>query len=232
MTFEIYPRGGFNVIHILGTLAPAIAYLTYRWYRFATPRDGVHHRLRRAVAFLLVASLPAALVAGSIRSVNPLGTSQTVAPRAPMNTALHAPALAGIRPKRDDYKREGFAAFDALIMRLQHALPADAPIFVLPNEPMIYFASGRDHLFADDAVILFLVGWGLLPDADRDLPSPSDMIERFESEPHTIVVSRPGDESERRFRRRFPELNRYLLEHYAVETRIGAYRVLRRIDAV
>jgi 4-amino-4-deoxy-L-arabinose transferase-like glycosyltransferase len=232
MTFQIYPRGGFNVILILGTLAPAIAYLSYRWYRFATPRDGGHHLLRRAVAFLLVASLPAALAAGSIRSVNPLGTSRTVEPRAPRDTALHAPALAGIRPKREDYAREGFAAFDALIIHLEHALPADAPIFVLPNQPMIYFASGRDHLFADDELILFLVGWGLLPDTDRDLPSSSDMIERFESEPDTIVISRPGAESERRFRRRFPELSRYLLEHYAVETRIGPYRVLRRIDAV
>ena len=232
MTFQIYPRGGFNVILILGTLAPAIAYLTYRWYRFATPRDGVHHLLRRAVAFLLVTSLPAALVAGSIRSVDPAGSSQNVVPSAAIDTALHAPALAGIRPKREDYEREGFAAFDALIVHLEQAFPADAPIFVLPNQPMIYFASGRDHLFADDELILFLVGWGLLPDDDRDLPSPSDMIERFESEPDTIVVSRPGDESERRFRRRFPELSRYLWEHYAVETRIGGYCVLRRIDAV
>jgi hypothetical protein len=232
MTFQIFPRGAYNIILILGTLAPVIAYLTYRWYLLATPGDGGHHFLRHAVAFVLVASLPAVFVAGAIRSAFPPDTSQTAEPGAAMDTALHAPALAGIRPKREDYEREDFAAFDALIIHLEQMLPADAPIFVVHNEPMIYFASGRDHLFADHALILFLAGWNLLSEIDRDIPSPSAMIERLASEPNTIIISRRKDKSVRDFRRRFRELARYISEHYAVETTIGDYRVLRRISAV
>jgi 4-amino-4-deoxy-L-arabinose transferase-like glycosyltransferase len=232
MTFQIFPRGAYNIILILGTLAPVIAYLTYRWYLLATPGDGGHHFLRHAVGFVLVASLPAVFVAGAIRSAFPPDTSQTAEPGAAMDTALHAPALAGIRPKREDYEREDFAAFDALIIHLEQMLPADAPIFVVHNEPMIYFASGRDHLFADHALILFLAGWNLLSEIDRDIPSPSAMIERLASEPNTIIISRRKDKSVRDFRRRFRELARYISEHYAVETTIGDYRVLRRISAV
>jgi hypothetical protein len=232
MTFQIFPRGGYNVILIHGSLAPVIAYLTYRWYLLATPGGTGHHFLRHAVAFVLVASLPAVFVAGSIRSAFPADTSQSVGPGAAMDTVLHAPALAGIRPKREDYERGDFAAFDALIIHLEQTFPADAPIFVVHNEPMIYFASGRDHLFSDHALILFLAGWGLLPETDRDVPAPTAMIERLDSEPNTIIVSRRKDKSVREFRKRFPELFRYISDHYAVETAIGDYRVLRRISAV
>jgi hypothetical protein len=206
MIFQIFPRGGYNVIMILGTLAPVIAYLTYRWYLLATPGDASHHFLRHSVAFVLVASLPAIFVAGSIRSAFPPDTSkaaQSAESGTPVDTALHAPALAGIRPKREDYEREDFAAFDALIIHLEETLPADAPIFVVHN-----------------------------PETDRDVPSPSAMIERLESEPNTIIVSRRKDRSVRRFHRRFPDLARYISEHYALETTISDYRVFRRISEV
>jgi hypothetical protein len=230
MTFQIYPRAGYNVILMLGTLAPVIAYLSYRWYLLAVPGDASHHFLRRSVAFLLVASLPLVFVAGAVRSAFPPDTSASGESGAAMDTSLHAPALAGVRPSRQEYELEKLAAFDALVIHLETTLPADAPIFVIQNEPMIYFASGREHLFADHALILFLAGWDLLPEADRDIPSAAALIERLESEPDTIIVSLRKDKSARVFRRRFPDLARYIGENYAVETMISGYRVLRRSD--
>jgi len=225
MGFQIYPRAGYPVILILGTLAPVVGYLGYRWYRLGSPDDAGHPSLRRSAAFVLVASLPALLVAGSVQSAFP----QRAQAGAATHTALHAPALAGIRPKREDYELEDFAAFDSLIVELAATLPADAPLFVIQNEPMIYVASGRRHLYADHALILFLAGWGLLPENDRDIPSAAAMIERLEAEPDTIVVARRGNASVRRFRERFPELARYIRANYAVETRIRSYRILRRV---
>ncbi|MBW2401119.1 MAG: hypothetical protein JRG80_17960, partial [Deltaproteobacteria bacterium] len=229
MTFQIYPRAGYPVILILGALAPVIAFLSYRWYLLAAPDGDSHHLLHRSVAFVLVASLPVLFIAGAVRSAFPPEGSGDAMSGSELDTSLHAPALAGIRPKREDYEREDFAAFDSLIIQLEAALPADAPIFVVHNEPMIYVASGREHLFADHALILFLAGWGLLPEADRDIPPTAAMIERLESEPETIIVSRRKNDSVRKFRRRFPELARYIHTNYAVETKISSYRVLRRI---
>jgi hypothetical protein len=229
MTFQIYPRAGYPVILILGTLAPVIAFLSYRWYLLAAPDGDSHRLLHRSAAFVLVASLPVLFIAGAVRSAFPPEGSGDAMSGSELDTSLHAPALAGIRPKREDYEREDFAAFDSLIIQLEAALPADAPIFVIHNEPMIYVASGREHLFADHALILFLAGWGLLPEGDRDIPSAAAMIERLESEPETIIVSRRKNDSVRKFRRRFPELARYIHSNYAVETRIRSYRVLRRI---
>ena len=35
MSFQIFPRGGYNITLMLGTLAPIVAYLSYRWYSVA-----------------------------------------------------------------------------------------------------------------------------------------------------------------------------------------------------
>jgi hypothetical protein len=225
MTFQIFPRGTYNVTLMLGTLAPLIAYLTYRWYAIAVADEAPSNRLRRAVAFLLVATLPALFVGEKVRYA-----ISAPSPRDLANTALHPPSLEGIRPKPEVYERRNLAAFDALIRRLERAEPSDAPVFALNNEPMIYFASGRDPLFEDHLLILFLAGWNLLPENDRDAPSASALIERLERRTETILVVRQGDTSTANLMKFFPELFRYIGTNYRVEDRIGKYRILRRVQ--
>ena len=69
---------------------------------------------------------------------------------------------------------------------------------------MIYFLSGREPLFEDHALILFLAGWGLLPENDRDAPPPSSLIERLEQTPEAIIVTRQDDKTTGNFVKFFP----------------------------
>jgi hypothetical protein len=223
MTFQIFPRGDYNVTLMLGTLAPLIAYLTHRWCAFAAAGETPPKRLRRTVAFILVATVPVLFV------VNKVGYAISAPPSRDLaHTALHAPALAGIRPKPEAYERQDLASFDALIRRLEQAEPSDAPVFALNNEPMIYFASGRDPLFEDHLLILFLAGWNLLPAHDRDAPTAAALIERLERRPETIVVIRRGDTSTANLMRFYPRLARFIEANYQVEDQVGRYRILRR----
>lgn len=224
MTFQIFPRGGYNVTLMLGTLAPLVAYLTHRWYAFAAVGEAPRYRLRRAIAFLLVAALPALFVGEKV------GFAVTApSPSELARTALDAPSLAGIHPKPELYERINLADFDALIRKLERAEPSDAPVFALNNEPMIYFASGREPLFEDHLLILFLIGWNLLPENDRDAPPASALIERLEQRPETILVVRQGDTSTSNLILFYPQLLRYLRENYMVQDQIGKYRILRRV---
>jgi hypothetical protein len=225
MTFQIFPRGGYNVTLMLGTLAPLVAYLAHRWYAFAAAGEAPASRLRRAVAFLLVAALPALFVGEKVRFA-----ISAPSPRDLAHTAFDAPSLEGIHPKPELYERDDLAAFDALIRELDRAEPPDAPVFALNNEPMIYFASGRDPLFEDHLLILFLAGWDLLPENDRDAPSAAALIERLERRPETILVVRQGDTSTANLMTFYPQLLRYVRENYRVEDRVGKYRILRRVQ--
>jgi hypothetical protein len=225
MTFQIFPRGTYNVTLMLGTLAPLIAYLTHRWYTIAAAGHAPSSRLRRAAAFLLVATLPMLFVGEKVRYV-----ISAPSPRDLAYTALHAPSLQGIRPKPQVYERRNLAAFDGLIRRLEQTEPSDAPVFALNNEPMIYFASGREPLFKDHLLILFLAGWNLLPENDRDAPSASALIERLDRRPETILVARQGDTSTAKLMKFFPQLARYIEENYRVEDQVGNYRILRSVQ--
>lgn len=222
MTFQIYPRGSYNATLMLGTLAPIVAYLAYRWYGIANDA-AAPSPARRAIAFALVATIPALLVAEKV------GYAST-APRPadiPEQSFGH-PALAGIHPKPDAWERQEFAAFDELISVLQSLRPADAPVFVVPNEAMIYFLSEREPLFEDEMLIFFLAGWKLLPKDDRDTPTPAEIAARFDAHPDAIVVTRPGDANAESMHRFFPSLRPYLSRHYRPIGRVGPYRVLRR----
>jgi hypothetical protein len=226
MSFQIFPRARYNVSLMMGALAPITAYLTHRWYSFAMAGESSPTFLRRSVAFFLVLLLPALLTSEVVHS-----TIAAARERHHAQPVLHSPALAGIRPKREVLERQDLAAFDHLIIHLERAQPAHAPLFVVNNEPMIYFLTGRDPLFADHAATLFLVGWAMLPENDRDAPSPSSLIGRLENTPDAIVVVRRKDETTRNFMRSFPEVTQYITTNFRVERRFGDYQVMRRMRA-
>jgi hypothetical protein len=222
MAFQIFPRAAYNVTLMSGTTAPVIAYLAYRGYRFAEVGGARGTAVRRAIAFGLAALLPVLAVGDVVRDSIASATAEK-----PARTVLHAPALAGIRPKPLWYASQDLGAFDGLVVHLRRARPADAPVFALQNEPMLYFASGRDHLFEDQALLFYLIGWNLLPEDDRDAPVAAAVIERLEKTPEAIIVKRLKDPTYARFVSFFPGVHRYIKRNYRVETAIGDYRVMR-----
>jgi hypothetical protein len=223
MAFQIFPRGGYNATLMLATLAPVVAWLAYRWYGVASPDAAPATGPRRAAAMLLVALLPALFVSNKVRFAISAPAARDLG-----HTALYAPALAGIRPNTEAYERQNLASFDALLRKLERTEPTSAPLFVINNEPMIYFASGRDAIFSDHLLILFLAGWNLLPANDRDTPTAAALIERLEHSSETILVTRKGDRSAAYLLNAFPEVARHISMHYGVSEQVGDYLIIRR----
>jgi hypothetical protein len=222
MAFQIFPRAGYTVTLMIGALGPVVAFLTYRWYRFGIPVEASGNRFASTAAFLLVAVSPVLFTADMVRS-------SLLAPAASdlPDTALSSPALVGIHPKPESYEGQHLAAFDALVTRLEAMEPPDAPLFVVHNEPMIYFVSARRPLFADHALLVFLAGWNLLPENDRDTPSSAGMIGRLEAEPETIIVLRLNDRTAANFAKFFPRVARFIAGNYRVVDQIDDYQILR-----
>ena len=225
MTFQIYPRAGYNATLMLGTLGPLAALLAFRAHRNAIPaaQSDATARWRRALALALIASVPALFVSRQVRDV-----LAAPSPAELPETALRSPRLAGIHTKPDDYAAQSLMHFDELTMALAAAAPADAPVLVMNNESMIYLATGRDPVFEQHLMLFFLAGWGLLPQDDPDLPPPGELIRILDQAPDAIVVTRVNDLAVDEFRERFPELARHIRRHFRPVASIGDYRVLRR----
>ncbi len=228
MTFQIYPRAGYNATLMLGTLGPLVAYLAMRAHRLALSPEGARRPTgwRVGVAFGLVAVWPAIFVARQVAHVLSARSAAGL-----QQTEFHAPQLAGIHPPPEDLERFALDDFDAVTVALRGALPADAPLVVLQNESMLYVATGREPVFKDQLMLFFLAGWGLLPEHDPDLPAPGELIRILASEPDAIVVTRLNNAAVDGFDESFPELARHIRSHYRPVASIGDYRILRRRGA-
>jgi hypothetical protein len=221
MAFQIFPRGQFNVSLMAGTLGPLVAYLLYRWYGAWFGSEDAVTPWRRAVAFGLMTSFPLLFVGSVVRG--------TILAPGLADTTFAAPALSGVRVPSEG--REDFGEFDELVTWLADAEPVDAPVFLLSNESMIYFASGREPLFPEYSLMLFLLGWNLLPPEDPDLPPESLLIERLIERPETFVILRPRDGSTANFVKQFPSVGRLINSSYRDVASVGGYRVLQRARA-
>jgi hypothetical protein len=223
MAFQIYPRGGFNIAVMLGTLAPVFGYLAWRGYALATGGPTPTGPMLRTTAFALVALIPALYAHDKVRYALTAPSARELPQR-----TLHHPALAGIHPKPTVWKQPKLESFNALTRALERAEPRDAPLFVLHNEPMIYFLSDRTPLFADHIQTFFLLSWEMWPPQDPTTPSAADLIRDFENHPDAIIVTRRGDKTAKFIFRAFPSLQQYISENYRTTGRFGEYRVLRR----
>lgn len=226
MSFQIYPRAGYNIILMIATIAPTLAYLAFRATKLALSSEMPVRPTRRALAFVAAALLPLLLM--HVRVAEVLAAPQ---PDALSEQHFRHASFAGIHPEPHAWTTGQLAAFDTLVERLEALQPADAPLFVVPNESMIYFASAREPLFEDAMLIFFLAGWNTLPDADPAMPTAQEIASRFEAQPDAIVITRPGDETAAALFATFPQLRAYLARHYREIERVGPYRVLRRSAA-
>jgi hypothetical protein len=222
MAFQIFPRGGFSVTIMLGTLAPAAAYLLYRASRSGVPGEAPSGRTRRALALALVSLLPAAMVFPIV--------SDAVAQLPPGQReylTLPFPATRGIRVSEPAYRRSGMAAAEWLVLHLRETEPLDAPLFLLSNDNMLPFLSGRERLFRDRSYFFYLMGWDMLPESDLARLDRAEMLRRLEAAADPFVIDR-DDFSSENVRKYLPEIDRYLEESFRVAYRVGGYKVLRK----
>ena len=222
MAFQIFPRGGFNTALVLGTIAPVVALLIERAGAAARQPGAARPRLRAGLAFALAAVVPVFLVSHIVAQVltAPAGASLE-------SSDLRMPAVRGVRVPPPEFQRDGLRAVEWLVDHLQSQEPADAPVLLITNEPMLLVLSGRRSLAPEYMLELFLIGLDMWPAEPRDPAIERTLLERLAAAPGALLVER-DDASSLQLRRRFPELNRTLDTQFGVEYRVGPYRVLRR----
>jgi hypothetical protein len=222
MAFQIFPRGGFNTALVLGTIAPVAALLVERAGAAARRPGAAHPRLRAGLAFALAAAVPVFLVSHIVKQV-----LSAPAPAELADSDLRMPALRGVRVPPAEFRRDGLRSVEWLVDHLRSQQPADAPVLLITNEPMLLVLSGRRSLAPDHLLELFLIGLDMWPPDPWDPIVERDLLERLAAEPGALLVER-DDASSLQLRRRFPGLDRTLDTQYGVEYRVGPYRVLRR----
>jgi hypothetical protein len=222
MAFQIFPRGGFNSVLVLGTLAPLVALGVERAVAAARRPGAAHPRLRAGLAFALAALIPAFLVSHLVVQV-----LRAPAPAALAESDLHLPALRGVRVPPPEFQRDALRAVEWLVDHLNAQQPADAPLLLITNEPMLLVLSGRRSLAPDYLLELFLIGEGFWPAGPLDAEIEKSLLERLAATPAALLVER-DDASSLLLRHRLPELDRALSTQFGVDYRVGPYRVLRR----
>lgn len=217
VSLQSFPRASFNTWIAQGAFAPLLGFVLYRWYRLANATDA----RRRLAAAALVALVPLWAVGPLVQRALVVGPWEL--PRAPLN----APRTAGIAVG-GVFVREWVDGFRELVPYLMQARPLEAPLFVLSNEGMIYYASGREPLFPEREFRLFLLGWDMLPESYLARLDAGDMIRRLRRTPDAILVDHVGDPAALRLRAALPELAACVDAEFETLREFGSYRVLRR----
>jgi hypothetical protein len=220
LCFQIFPRSGWNVWPALGATTPLLALLLWRAHRWAA--SGAEPQRRRALAAVLVALVPAWLVASPL--IHVIGQLRTGARR-----ELDLPHLHGIALDPDAAAALEIDAVVDLVRHLREAAPSQAPVLLMDNEVMLLFLSDRDSLFPDAQCRLFLLSWGLLPVGPRSGIDEGDLLRDLQAHPDAIVVDRPDDPASNRLRAGLPLLAAHLDAAFEVSARFGPYAVLRRM---
>lgn len=222
MTFQIFPRGGFNTALVLGAMAPVVALLIERAGAAARQTGAARPRLRAGLAFAFAAVIPAFLVSHIVTQVLAAPTADSLEA-----SDLRLPAVRGVRVPPPEFQRDGLRAVEWLVDHLRAQEPADAPVLLITNEPLLLVLSGRRALAPEYMLELFLIGLDMWPAEPRDPALEQTLLERLAAAPGALLVER-DDASSIQLRRRFPELDHALDTQFGVEYRVGPYRVLRR----
>jgi dolichyl-phosphate-mannose-protein mannosyltransferase len=144
----------------------------------------------------------------------------------PQRRAIDAPHTHGIRLFPETIRAQHIRDFEQLEAWLATQRPSEAPLFVVSNQGMIGYASGRPALFPEQRAQLLWIGWGLLP-PDRAGLDEGEMIARLAARPETIVID-SADASAQRVRRALPALAALLQSDFEERARFGIHRVLVR----
>ena len=174
-----------------------------------------------AAAAMLIALLPLWLAAPVVRRV--VFPGELLIPR----RALDLPRTESIEIDRFLVVIQQLDDFEKLILFLNTLSPREGPLFLVTNEEMILFLTGREPLFPDRELYLFLLGWEMLPDKQIDRLDARAMVEHLRDTPDAIVID-PRDAFSARVREALPEVSRFIDEEFSLIKRIGHYDVLGR----
>ena len=204
----LYPAA--DVPHVLMAwplFTPMVAHLLWRWWTAAA--RGVESRGRfalGAVAAVLIAAL-AAPFAGDL-------VLQRARP-------VQSPNLA---------RAGGVAIVDATSAEAAHVLDylarqPSGPILVLSDQQMMYFLAGRDSVVAPYEFVLYLVGAGVIRDADAHQLLGDAEFAGEVAKQRPLIIDRAGPMATR-LRRAYPETARTLADRYQPAFQAGSYEVL------
>ena len=111
-----------------------------------------------------------------------------------------------------------------LLRELEAPGRRDRALFVPSGEPMVHFLSGRPSLFPRYEYLVYLAGFGLLPDEELERRLDEDqMLSVLAAERPVLVEDR---ERSVHLRRALPRLAAHLDAHYREARRIGRFHVL------
>jgi hypothetical protein len=219
VSFQIFPRASYNQWLLQGALMPLFAVVLFRWYRLGAPAGST--MARKAGAATLIVLLPLWLVAPVVDRV--VFPGELLVPR----RALDLPRTRGIEAGPFLANLLQIDDFEKLVSFLNTLSPREAPLFLVTNEEMILFLTGREPLFPDRELYLFLLGWEMLPDRQIEELDARAMVKRLRDTPDAIVID-PRDAFSTRFREALPEVSRFIDEEFSLLKRIGHYDVLGR----
>ena len=217
LVVQIYPRAGYNVWLLAAALGPLVILLMERVAGAVMGSS----RARRSMA---VAVLAALLGWWAMPAVSPVFRLASAPKR-----ALSLPGSEGLVMTERQYRGRRMADVEALVSYLRAEHPPDAPVFVLSNQAMIFFATGHPTLFPDREYYLSLVGWQMLPQRDLVGLDEPDMIATLADRRDALVIQRAVDREDRtpvHYRASFPELFEFIEQGYREVARFGVYRVL------
>lgn len=218
LCFQGFPRAGVDLVVGQGPQAVLLVTVLVAAHRAALGSGA--GLVRRAAAALLLAAIPVWLAA-------PVARSTLSAYLVPQRRALEAPRCHGIRIHAATIRSLHLDDFERLEAWLAVERPSDAPLFVLSNEEMIGFASGRPALFEEHRLELFWIGWGLLPESGIGRLDESAMLARLAAHADTLVID-SGDDTAQRVRSALPALAAFVQGEFEERQRFGVYRVLAR----
>lgn len=212
MIFHVFPRASWNVWILTASLAPLFGVLFDRWLGLARGPDPAIWR-RRAAAIVALA-LPLWLTAGIVHAVLDVDWDA--------RRAIAVKSAEGIRVDARTFRRSKLRHFERLVAFLERS--GDAPVFLLSNQWMILYASGRPALYRGPEFYLAHQGYDMLPLGVLD---DEAMLQILRATPDAVVIEVEGKWG-RRIRLALPRVSAFVDRSYSERARFGPYRVLTR----
>jgi hypothetical protein len=212
--FQIFPRAGFNVLHVQPALAPALAVVGAAVWR-GLELDALAG-LRRVAVYaclavpVLALALPAAVTVVELR-------------RAP-SLPIPFPETAGLAVRAD--AADEVLAAGELVTYLERAAP-DAPLLLLNNDAMIPFLAHRRPVFWHLELVFQLMGDGMLPRAAVPRSDLNILMPFLKATPDALVLVK-DEWATKNLRDYLPGLAEYLDGHFEPVFTAGPYAVLRQ----
>jgi hypothetical protein len=217
LCFQGFPRGGVDLIVAQGPQALLFVVALVAARGAALGECAERTRWVLATAVLALAPIWLAL---------PVVRTTLLTHLSPQRRAIVAPRAHGIRLLLGTIRSQHIGDFEQLEAWLAEQRPSDAPLFVVSNQEMIGYASGRPALFPEHRAKLSWIGWGLLTPDGAGLDE-REMLARLAARPDTIVID-SADESALRVRNALPALDAFLQSDFEQRARFGIHRALVR----